>query len=313
MRLLGLCLVAIVAAAGAFGIRASMPAGAQGGGHFAIDTNIDNGVCGPVDGSASVGQSGTLKVAICWLNSTEPPEAFTLDIGYDTAFMTVPDGNASGGALDDNPDANAGLTTFGTQTLGNEWDCTTFGIQDPVGDSDKVPGGDALMNCNANLGNPDLHLTNGAMAVITFQTGTKAGTTQISFLNTTSAAGEPRNVVRLRVCEPGDVRRRERDGGGRGGYGDAGDTDAGADGSGSGDGDAGNVRRDAGGAAERREHGRQRGLADADGAANCGTGEPGGGDNADRRQPGVRERDGDGGSWRGSDLAADDAGAGDGG
>jgi len=157
--------------------------------HLAIDADLSNGVCDPVDPQAVVVKGAMFQVAVCLLDAPEAAEAITVHVGYDSKMVVPPEIPDAGGGLDDNPDANAGVTTFGSQTLGVGWDCTTFGVSWPVADAPLVPGSDALINCNGDLRNPLNTLHNGALVVITFQ-ARKRGESRVRLLPDTSYSTE---------------------------------------------------------------------------------------------------------------------------
>jgi hypothetical protein len=108
------------------------PARAGGGATLAIDADISDGACVDIDafGAAEEGSlSSSIDVAVC-LDSpgAVPVKDFHYSVIYDDTIVTaqeIPDAIPS---LDDNPDANAGATTFTSPThpidLGTGWDCS---------------------------------------------------------------------------------------------------------------------------------------------------------------------------------------------
>jgi hypothetical protein len=179
---------------GAFAVETRALAGGSQDYRIAIDADLDNGVCDPVDATRSVAQDETLQVAICLFNPAEPPDAFQIHVRYDNDRLSASEVPDAAPALDDNPDANAGTTTFGGAILGENWDCTAFGTQFPTADTERSAEGDAIMTCNANVANPDTQLTtSGAMAVLTLQ-ATGEGEAQIAFLPDVQIAGNSRTV-----------------------------------------------------------------------------------------------------------------------
>jgi len=188
MKLIPVILVGIALALGA-GWQGGPAARAQTGTRIALDADITNGVCDTVDANVRVPKGATVGVAVCLLNAPEPAEALEVRVTYDISKVTVPERPDDAPALDDNPDANAGATTFGSQNLGTGWDCTGFGAIAPVGEDPGTPSSDAHIVCNANLSSPDEHLSNGAMAVIFFQTGSTAGGVSLAIDPVTSVAG----------------------------------------------------------------------------------------------------------------------------
>jgi hypothetical protein len=110
------------------------------------------------------------KLAVCVHNMPENIHGFYLSISYDDELdgCTEEDCPAQGTCLDDNPDANAGTTTWG-DSLGDQWDCDIEG--EPVchevytaGDAlDTLPpeGGFATIWCRG-----DGNVTSGPLAVL---------------------------------------------------------------------------------------------------------------------------------------------------
>lgn len=191
---MSLAIIGGVALAAAYTAETRALAGGTQDYRIAIDADLDNGVCDPVDATRSVAQDETFQVAICLFNPIEPPDAFQVHFRYDQDRLSAPELPDAPPALDDNPDANAGETTFGSTILGENWDCTAFGTQFPTADSARSEEGDAIMTCNANVANPDTQLTvSGAMAVFTLQ-ATAEGEAQIAFLPDVEIAGDSRTV-----------------------------------------------------------------------------------------------------------------------
>jgi len=91
--------------------------------HLEIDADTTNGSgpCNPVDTTAEV--SGMHKVAVCLTSSPAAPAGFQFEVVYHSTLNSCADLTPGGAALDDNPDANAGSTTWGT-SLGTGWDCS---------------------------------------------------------------------------------------------------------------------------------------------------------------------------------------------
>jgi hypothetical protein len=144
----------------------------QAGFELSIDADVENGTgpCYPVDSEAFVDVGSTHRVAVCVLNPPEPPFAFFTQVIYDGQLSTAPEVPDVSPALDDNPDANAGVTTFSSPDLGARWDCTGLTVFPPVGDDPYTPEQkDASMACNADLRNPDTTLVDGGpLEVVTF-------------------------------------------------------------------------------------------------------------------------------------------------
>ena len=99
--------------------------------------------------------------------------------------MNAPDIAAGGTALDDNPNANAGTTTYASgtypDTLGSGFDCAFVG--EPDGDLDGVPtDGDGTAWAACNSAGFTGTLEDGPLAVITFD-ALVPGTSPIFFSN----------------------------------------------------------------------------------------------------------------------------------
>jgi hypothetical protein len=165
----------------------------QAGLELAIDADAENGKgpCDPIDDEAFVETGATHRIAVCAVNPPEPPFAFYTLVVYDGQLNVAPDVvPCTSPALDCNPDANAGATTFSTPNLGEGWDCTGLGVLSPTGDDPYTPDQhDAVMACNANLVNPDTTLVDGGpLEVITF-TAIGQGDDSITFDPRTHVGG----------------------------------------------------------------------------------------------------------------------------
>lgn len=159
--------------------------------HLAIDADPFDGVapCAPVNNARFVGPGETYQVAVCLMKPPEAPRAFDVRVLYDGALNLAPecaDDPANPGpgeivcpapddtapALDDNPDANAGTTTWPNpsgQTLGGGFDCTSFGSRFPMGDDPgTVSQSDAVMFCTSFTGPLNLS-AGGPLALLTFE------------------------------------------------------------------------------------------------------------------------------------------------
>ena len=98
---------------------------------LAIDANPSNGggPCNSLDSQRTVYVGDTYQVAICLVNQSEAPQGFLARVIYDKGLNVAPEcaadpakpgpgeivcpaPNDTGDALDDNPDANAGTTTW---------------------------------------------------------------------------------------------------------------------------------------------------------------------------------------------------------
>jgi hypothetical protein len=165
------------------------------GGEFslAIDADIENGngPCDPVDREALVAADSTHRVAVCILNQPEAPQAFRVLVIYDGELNRVPEPSVIlVDALDANPDANAGETSFSTPDLGTGWNCTGFGLMPPTGDLPHTEKHDAQLVCNVDIRNPVATLSeSGPLGVITFEAIGK-GTDRLEFDVDTEVGGE---------------------------------------------------------------------------------------------------------------------------
>ncbi|MDI6858179.1 MAG: DUF11 domain-containing protein [Dehalococcoidia bacterium] len=148
--------------------------------HMEIDMDITNGngPCDPVDWEASHGYNDNYGVAVCvyGLYIGFPIGTVAFDVLYDDTLNLAPEVADSGVGLDDNPDANAGATTFNGagRDLGDGWDCSSGGLAFPMGDKNPATGpgnGRAFLSCSSLTGpfrlgdNEDW----GTIAVINFQ------------------------------------------------------------------------------------------------------------------------------------------------
>ena len=145
--------------------------------HLELDMDITNGSgpCDPVDHAAAHPYDSTYGVAVCAysLPVGSPLGTLGFDVIYDDTLNKAPEIADSGTCLDDNPDANAGTTTWG-DGFGGGWDCASGGLAPPVGDKNPATGpgkGDAFMVCASLVGPFTLgdNETSGVIAVITFQ------------------------------------------------------------------------------------------------------------------------------------------------
>jgi hypothetical protein len=147
----------------------------QGDFELAIDANVENGngPCDPIDSEADVNVGAVHRVAVCILNTPAPVFSFLTRVVYDGQLNVAPEVPDLLPALDDNPDANAGATTFSSPNLGTGWDCSGFGVYPPRGDDEFTPDkNDAVLACHADLRTltPDITLVqSGPLEVITFQ------------------------------------------------------------------------------------------------------------------------------------------------
>jgi hypothetical protein len=130
-----------------------------------------NGPCDPIDSEADANVGAVHRVAVCILNPPEPPSSFLTRVVYNGQLNRAPEMQHVLPCLDDNPDANAGATTFSSPNLGERWDCSGMSIYPPRGDDEYTTDkNDAVLACHADLRNPDTTLVQGGpLEVITFQ------------------------------------------------------------------------------------------------------------------------------------------------
>ena len=176
---------------------------AQQGFRLSIDADPTNGSapCNPVDGERTVAVGSTYQVAVCLENQPDAPSGFQVQVLYDGNLSQAPEVPDVAPALDDNPDANAGGTTFGAQSLGANWDCTAFGVQMPVGNDPNTPDkADATIACLADILNPDTTLVStGALAVITFNA--VAGGDNVLTLSGYTAVTSSQTALDMGACQ----------------------------------------------------------------------------------------------------------------
>lgn len=145
----------------------------QGQFELAIDADIENGdgPCNPIDDKADVEEGAAHRVGVCVLDPPSPVYSFLVRVVYDERVNRAPEVPDVLPALDDNPDANAGETTFSSPSLGERWDCSGMGIHPPSGDDSRTQDKhDAVLACHADLENPDTTLVkDGPLAVITVE------------------------------------------------------------------------------------------------------------------------------------------------
>jgi len=156
-------------------------AAAQYGPVVSLDMDTtDGGPCADIDASASheIGESYDVAICVEGLYEGNPIGGLIFDILYDDTLNRAPEMADVGAALDDNPDANAGTTTWG-DGLGPEggeygWDCSNWGIAYPEGDKNPASGpgnGDAFIACRSIVGPWTLgdDETSGVLALIRFE------------------------------------------------------------------------------------------------------------------------------------------------
>jgi hypothetical protein len=180
---------------------------AQGGASLSLDADASNGSgpCSPVDENAQVAEGAEIRVAVCLTNSGEVPlAAYQFRVTYDDRIIRAPEVADAGEGLDDNPDANAGSTTFSSPDLGQGWDCSGSVGAYPEGDDDNEQNGTGVVfsgGC-ASVAPGGKSFTQGPLAVIRFvaQGGGETRLTPIA----ASVTSDDLNSVGS--CEPvGDI------------------------------------------------------------------------------------------------------------
>ena len=144
---------------------------------LALDLDITNGggPCEVIDSTRAQAAATSFQAAVCL---TSNPNAvavagFGYKILYDDTIVAAPEVADAGASLDDNPDANAGTTTFTPATypnaLGSGWDCSGGVGAYPKGDVDGVTNGTGVAysgGCGSAAG-PNTLVT-GVLGVVTF-------------------------------------------------------------------------------------------------------------------------------------------------
>jgi hypothetical protein len=166
-----------------------------------LDFDISDGACVDPTPAVNVTVGESVQVALCLENATgEDVDGFVFYLNYNNAIVSAPEVVDAGTALDDNPDANVGATTYTTpafpDTLGSNWDCSSGGISFPQGDQG---GGTAFAACNS-AGFDGGTLEDGPLAVITFE-ALSPGISALSF----SVAQVLINDVEFDIFECPDV------------------------------------------------------------------------------------------------------------
>jgi len=129
--LLAVALVGVRSFGGSGGVASAHVTGSP---HMEIDLVKEAATewCNPVTTSASREDVSEYSVAICLTDAPAAPAAFQFEVVYDSELNTCEnEAYPTGDSLDDNPDANAGSTTFSTTNLGTGWDCNIMDIQPP--------------------------------------------------------------------------------------------------------------------------------------------------------------------------------------
>jgi hypothetical protein len=169
-------------------VGAQEPAGQS----FALDMVVDDPdrVCDRIEATREAVIGEEFLVGICLVNAPEPPAVVTFTVLYDDRVVIAPnvgecDGDFDEGdtvfstpvpgavasveeALDCNPDANVGRTTFGPSSLGENWDCTSGGVVEPWGNRQPPTGNSFNGGCISAAGPYTLAPT-AAVAMMTFR------------------------------------------------------------------------------------------------------------------------------------------------
>jgi hypothetical protein len=173
---------------------------AQGVPTLVIDADISDGVCTDIDAVRNVNVGApSFQVGVCFLENPGGVvlSAFQYRITYNDTVILAPEVADSGTALDDNPDANVGATTFTNATfpnnLGSGWDCAGGVGAFPKGDVDGVVNGTgkAYSGACGSIVGPNTLVT-GVLGVVTFNvTSTVAASTNLAFVDTATTDDSP--------------------------------------------------------------------------------------------------------------------------
>jgi len=169
--------------------------------HMEIDLVKDGtGWCNPVDATASRAADNTeYQVAICLTDSPAPPAGFQFEVVYDPALNTCTNVTTiPGDSLDDNPDANAGTTTFSTPDLGTGWDCSDYDLSEPLCDLGGSMG-TAYMSCMSAAGTLTLPFGSGVSAPLAVL-NLKAANVGVDNLALQNAAVFDASVTQILAC-----------------------------------------------------------------------------------------------------------------
>jgi hypothetical protein len=174
----GIALVALLVAGIALHERG---ADAGAGPELRLDFDFTGGACTTIEDTRTVDPGTQFQVAVCLSRSgTVPIAAFQYRVNYDDGIVVAPEVANSGTALDDNPDANVGATTFSTPHLGSGWDCSGGVGAYPLGDANPALGsGQVYSGGCGSPGGPNT-LVAGPLAIITFD-AVAPGSTVLTF------------------------------------------------------------------------------------------------------------------------------------
>lgn len=183
-------------------LNGAQPAAAQDGIAISLDTDISDGPCKDIDTDLTVPVGQSFQVAVCISGVPIGVAVSAYHVLYDDTVIVAPEVEDEGFGLDDNPDVNAGNTTWG-DTLGDKIDCSGRLVAYPMGDKDPSAGpdhGEAFASCT-NLNGPwpiGDKTDNGVLSVITFNS-LKEGTTTLKVVS--GVLGDA-NVIELGTCNP---------------------------------------------------------------------------------------------------------------
>jgi hypothetical protein len=176
-----------------------------------LDADVsDGGPCASIDSEITVAPGEAFQVGLCVRGITAPLANFQLNVIYDDTTISAPEIPLSDRALDDNPDANAGATTWGSG-LGENWDCNILDLgQQPIGDNDPETGaghGLATMACWSfgpwALGYDE---DAGVLAVISFTAGPdQSGATSLELAEVGLGSSTAENLGTCNPAGPGPV------------------------------------------------------------------------------------------------------------
>ena len=158
--------------------------------------------CNPVDDAATRLVGGSYQVAICLENPPAAIGAFQAEVTYDDSLSVAPEISCPlGFCLDDNPDANAGITNWG-DFLDSGWDCNGADLSEPTGDAGPPTGPGqkrARIACWGPLTSfPGDMGSGGALAVLTLR-ATSIGIQELELKNVIVGDG---NGVERGSCNP---------------------------------------------------------------------------------------------------------------
>jgi hypothetical protein len=172
---------------------------------LAIDADATNGICTTVDSEVTVTVGQSYQIAVCVESLPQEMNAVDIDIFYDDTLSQVPDLPNAVPALDDNPDANAGATTFSSLNLGPGWDCSGYASYFPVGDQDPASGpgkGDAFITCDHFYGDT-MYLAGHSLPLAVIQVEALApGADSFVFGHLVRLVGESKTFG---LCDPGSA------------------------------------------------------------------------------------------------------------